>query len=196
MERLNTIQSKIAHGNTWDDHTKRRNILEDPQAIFVDEDPRGSPIVVWNWDPRGSSTSAFQLRILHLFLNDPHCTYLRLLVVMRLLFKYESATVYFWFFYYQRRQWLGYLARRLPSSSPLCKDWPPCPRRFTEASILLRKLHHKWRVRRIFLCLKDNTVCCIANATNASFKYFITELWMCMNERQFLDYSMNSLACV
>lgn len=30
--------------------------------------------------------------------------------------------------------------------SPLNQDWPSCNIRLAEASLLLRKLHHKWRV--------------------------------------------------
>lgn len=30
--------------------------------------------------------------------------------------------------------------------SPLNQDWPSCNIRLAEVSLLLRKLHHKWRV--------------------------------------------------
>lgn len=43
--------------------------------------------------------------------------------------------------------------------SPICREWPLCPPQFLETSMILRKLHHKWRVSykdmlKIFKTLK------------------------------------------
>lgn len=46
----------------------------------------------------------------------------------------------------QRRRYLFWLSRHLPSESPLCRDWPSSPRCLQETSYYLRKLYHKWRV--------------------------------------------------
>lgn len=35
------------------------------------------------------------------------------------------------------------------SDSPICRDWPPCPPQLAETSLLLRKIHHKWRVSNL-----------------------------------------------
>lgn len=47
---------------------------------------------------------------------------------------------------FKRRQFLLGLAHNLPSESPLSKDWPSAPRYAKEASNMLKKVYHKWRV--------------------------------------------------
>ncbi|XP_047100601.1 LOW QUALITY PROTEIN: unconventional myosin-Ia [Schistocerca piceifrons] len=51
---------------------------------------------------------------------------------------------------WKRRQFLLRLSRLLPpeSESPTYRDWPPCPRRLADTSLLLRRLHHKWRCHK------------------------------------------------
>ncbi|CAG0889537.1 unnamed protein product [Darwinula stevensoni] len=49
------------------------------------------------------------------------------------------------YFSWKKRQWLLRLANRLPPMSPLNRDWPSCPRRCSDASLILRRLYHKWR---------------------------------------------------
>ncbi|XP_075231362.1 myosin 95E [Lycorma delicatula] len=51
---------------------------------------------------------------------------------------------------WKRRQFLLKLAQELPTDcdSPICRDWPPCHRRLAETSLLLRRLHHKWRCHK------------------------------------------------
>ncbi|KAJ4450178.1 hypothetical protein ANN_01585 [Periplaneta americana] len=48
---------------------------------------------------------------------------------------------------WKRRQFLLRLARQLPpeSESPISREWPPCHRRLAETSLILRRIHHKWR---------------------------------------------------
>lgn len=55
------------------------------------------------------------------------------------------------FFTFQRRQFLLRLPLMLPADydSPICREWPTCPPKLLEASILLRRIHHKWRVCQI-----------------------------------------------
>ncbi|CAG0890612.1 unnamed protein product [Cyprideis torosa] len=50
-----------------------------------------------------------------------------------------------WYFMAVKKRWLLNLSSNLPSTSPLSSDWPPCPRRLRDSSLLLRSLHHKWR---------------------------------------------------
>ncbi|XP_042900119.2 unconventional myosin-Ib [Parasteatoda tepidariorum] len=49
---------------------------------------------------------------------------------------------------WKRRRYLLWLARHLPSESPLCREWPPSPRCLQETSYYLRKLYHKWRCNK------------------------------------------------
>uniref|UniRef100_A0A1B6DCA7 Myosin motor domain-containing protein n=4 Tax=Clastoptera arizonana TaxID=38151 RepID=A0A1B6DCA7_9HEMI len=51
------------------------------------------------------------------------------------------------FICWKRIQFLLKLSKELTteSESPVCRDWPPCHCRLTEASMLLCRLHHKWR---------------------------------------------------
>lgn len=51
---------------------------------------------------------------------------------------------------WKRRQFLLQLPQLLPSDyeSPICREWPNCPPKFLEASILLRRIHHRWRCRK------------------------------------------------
>jgi hypothetical protein len=51
-------------------------------------------------------------------------------------------------FVVQRRVFLVRLAHSLPSESPAARDWPRGPVHLREVSIQLKKLYHKWRVRR------------------------------------------------
>ena len=44
------------------------------------------------------------------------------------------------------RRFLRRLARHLPSDSPLDQSWPESPFFLRNTSLLLRKLHHRWRV--------------------------------------------------
>lgn len=52
-----------------------------------------------------------------------------------------------------RREWLLRLARALPRSV-LDKRWPPAPPPCTEASELLRPIHHTWLMRKYVRNLK------------------------------------------
>ncbi|XP_039290294.1 unconventional myosin-Ia isoform X3 [Nilaparvata lugens] len=54
------------------------------------------------------------------------------------------------FIRWKRRQFLLRLAQELPTDcdSPISRDWPPCHRRLAETSLLLRRLHHKWRCHK------------------------------------------------
>lgn len=49
---------------------------------------------------------------------------------------------------WKRRQFLLRLACQLPAEceSPISREWPNCHRRLAETSLLLRRIHHKWRV--------------------------------------------------
>ncbi|GFY19664.1 unconventional myosin-Ib [Trichonephila clavipes] len=47
-----------------------------------------------------------------------------------------------------RRRYLLWLSRHLPSESPLCREWPSSPRCLHETSYYLRKLYHKWRCHK------------------------------------------------
>ncbi|KAK7488189.1 hypothetical protein BaRGS_00020631, partial [Batillaria attramentaria] len=47
-----------------------------------------------------------------------------------------------------KRQYLLKLRNKLPSTSPICPDWPAAPKRLQATSEELRKLYHRWR------CLK------------------------------------------
>lgn len=42
----------------------------------------------------------------------------------------------------------------LPSDneSPMCRDWPQCPPQLSETNLLLRKVHHRWRVNILLSC--------------------------------------------
>jgi hypothetical protein len=44
------------------------------------------------------------------------------------------------------RRYLRRLSRHLPSESPLDNSWPESPLFLKNTSLLLRKLHHRWRV--------------------------------------------------
>ncbi|XP_015787505.1 LOW QUALITY PROTEIN: unconventional myosin-Ia-like [Tetranychus urticae] len=46
---------------------------------------------------------------------------------------------------WKRRRYLLWLARNLPSVSPTCRDWPPCPESLRATSSYLRKYYHRWR---------------------------------------------------
>ncbi|XP_074601983.1 myosin 95E [Brevipalpus obovatus] len=46
---------------------------------------------------------------------------------------------------WKRYHYFMWLSRRLPSMSPICRDWPPCPASMTVTSNLLRKCYHRWR---------------------------------------------------
>ncbi|GBN91590.1 Unconventional myosin-Ib [Araneus ventricosus] len=48
----------------------------------------------------------------------------------------------------ERRRYLLWLARHLPSESPLYREWPPSPRCLHETSYYLKKLYHKWRCHK------------------------------------------------
>lgn len=50
--------------------------------------------------------------------------------------------------FWKRRRYLLWLARNLPSESPLDRSWPPAPRFLQPTSHLLKKLYHKWRCQR------------------------------------------------
>ncbi|OTF72318.1 hypothetical protein BLA29_001635 [Euroglyphus maynei] len=52
----------------------------------------------------------------------------------------------------QRRRYLLWLYRYLPSTSPIDHQWPPAPRSMRSTSELLRKLYHKWRCQRYRRC--------------------------------------------
>ncbi|KAG8231561.1 hypothetical protein J437_LFUL011739 [Ladona fulva] len=50
---------------------------------------------------------------------------------------------------WKRRQFLLTLSQQLPSESPISRDWPHShQRRLADASILLRRIHHKWRCHK------------------------------------------------
>jgi len=49
---------------------------------------------------------------------------------------------------WKRKKYLLWLARHLPSRSPLSRDWPPAPKSMRETSQLLRKFFHRWRCQR------------------------------------------------
>nr|XP_018907050.1 PREDICTED: unconventional myosin-Ia isoform X2 [Bemisia tabaci] len=51
---------------------------------------------------------------------------------------------------WKRLQFLLQLSSELPadSDSPISHDWPPCHRRLADTSLLLRRLHHKWRCHK------------------------------------------------
>lgn len=49
-------------------------------------------------------------------------------------------------FDWQRKRYLRRLAIRLPSVSPLCRDWPYVTPFLRETNVLLKRLYHKWRV--------------------------------------------------
>jgi len=51
----------------------------------------------------------------------------------------------------QRKRYLLWLRKRLPSHSPLSRDWPPAPSTLQQTSYLLRKMYHKWRVCQLLL---------------------------------------------
>ena len=46
----------------------------------------------------------------------------------------------------QRWRFLMLLLTEPPSDSPADCSWPPCSHSLAELSLLLRRLHHKWRV--------------------------------------------------
>ncbi|GFG33445.1 hypothetical protein Cfor_10035, partial [Coptotermes formosanus] len=54
------------------------------------------------------------------------------------------------YFRWKRWQFLLRLTRQLPpeSESPISREWPPCHRRLAETSLILRRIHHKWRCHR------------------------------------------------
>ncbi|XP_066996441.1 unconventional myosin-Ia [Anabrus simplex] len=54
------------------------------------------------------------------------------------------------FIHWKRRQFLLRLTQQLPpeTDSPINRDWPTCHRRLAEPSLLLRRIHHKWRCHR------------------------------------------------
>ncbi|XP_033606436.1 unconventional myosin-Ia isoform X2 [Cryptotermes secundus] len=54
------------------------------------------------------------------------------------------------YIHWKRWQFLLRLARQLPpeSESPVNREWPSCHRRLTETSIILRRIHHKWRCHK------------------------------------------------
>nr|CAD7397184.1 unnamed protein product [Timema cristinae] len=51
---------------------------------------------------------------------------------------------------WKRRQFLLRLSKQLSSEcdSPIFRDWPPCHRRLTDTSVLIRRIHHKWRCHK------------------------------------------------
>ncbi|XP_071449354.1 unconventional myosin-Ia-like [Hetaerina americana] len=50
---------------------------------------------------------------------------------------------------WKRRQFLLTLSCQLPSDSPISRDWPHShQRRLADASLLLRRVHHKWRCHK------------------------------------------------
>ncbi|XP_066963013.1 unconventional myosin-Ia-like [Macrobrachium rosenbergii] len=49
---------------------------------------------------------------------------------------------------FQRWKFLMVLLSDQPSDSPADCSWPPCPHSLAELSLLLRRLHHKWRCHR------------------------------------------------
>ncbi len=51
---------------------------------------------------------------------------------------------------WQRARFLEFLAAHLPSESPLSKEWPASPAYMKDANAIVRRLHHKWRVRTGF----------------------------------------------
>src|SRR6218665_269702 len=53
----------------------------------------------------------------------------------------------------QRRYYLLWLSRHLPSYSPLAREWPACPRTLERTNRLLKKLFHQWRCWRYRMCL-------------------------------------------
>ena len=65
----------------------------------------------------------------------------QLLIVHSVCFHVESIQ--------QRRRYLIRLANRLPSSSPLGRDWPTVSPILQNTNQLLRKVFHQWRVRCI-----------------------------------------------
>ncbi|XP_024083277.1 unconventional myosin-Ia isoform X2 [Cimex lectularius] len=54
------------------------------------------------------------------------------------------------FIKWKRKHFLLYLAQELNSinESPINRDWPPCQSRLAETSLLLRRLHHRWRCHK------------------------------------------------
>ncbi|KDR19422.1 hypothetical protein L798_06196, partial [Zootermopsis nevadensis] len=54
------------------------------------------------------------------------------------------------YIHWKRWQFLLRLARQLPqeSESPISREWPPCHKRLAETSLILRRIHHKWRCHR------------------------------------------------
>jgi len=49
---------------------------------------------------------------------------------------------------WKRKRYLRRLAIRLPSVSPLCRDWPFVTAFLRETNVLLKRLYHKWRCHR------------------------------------------------
>ncbi|XP_065169403.1 unconventional myosin-Ia isoform X2 [Atheta coriaria] len=51
---------------------------------------------------------------------------------------------------WKRRQFLQTLIVLLPHDveSPMCREWPSCHPKLSEANALLRKIHHKWRCHK------------------------------------------------
>ncbi|XP_066902706.1 unconventional myosin-Ib isoform X2 [Halyomorpha halys] len=54
------------------------------------------------------------------------------------------------FIRWKRKMFLLQLAEELSicSDSPINRDWPHCPSRLAETSLLLRRMHHKWRCHK------------------------------------------------
>ncbi|CAB3380151.1 Hypothetical predicted protein [Cloeon dipterum] len=49
---------------------------------------------------------------------------------------------------WRRRQFLQRLCVSLPSESPMCREWPAAAKRLSDTSLLLRRIHHKWRCHK------------------------------------------------
>ncbi|KAI5728530.1 hypothetical protein M8J77_017489 [Diaphorina citri] len=66
------------------------------------------------------------------------------------LVEWAVRTIQRYYIRWKRRDFLITLSIELSSlcDSPISREWPPCPRRLTETSLLIRRLHHKWRCHK------------------------------------------------
>ncbi|XP_063230710.1 unconventional myosin-Ia isoform X2 [Bacillus rossius redtenbacheri] len=68
----------------------------------------------------------------------------------RKLVEWAVGVIQRYYIRWKRKQFLLRLYRQLPPDheSPVSRDWPPCPRRVSETSQLLRRVHHRWRCHK------------------------------------------------
>ncbi|KAG7165271.1 Unconventional myosin-Ib-like [Homarus americanus] len=119
----------------------RRERLED-LAVLVQKTYRG-----WHHHTRYKQMKAAQITIATYWRSWRAREEYRQLKHRRRV-EWAAAVIKLAYTNYQRWRFLTLVLTELPSDSPADGSWPPTPASLSDVSILLRRLHHKWRCHR------------------------------------------------